>query len=170
MVLTPPPYRSDYERQCFPALPYSTCVNASTIDATNVFTLRTYLLSSGHIINAQRTSDREIIGLFDESAIRAAARRYFTPRELTSRILHSRILQGGRLTRLHDDADLRNAIDALDPDTLRDRDRFQLLYAADSFPAALTDELDAMQISAAFSSFQGRRGRAASSRRCATSS
>lgn len=155
MVLARPPYRSDYERQCFPALPYSTCVNASAIDATDISALRTYLLSSGHIINAQRTSDRDIIGFFDESAIRAAARRYFTPRELITRILDSRILQGGLLKRLQEDDDLRDAIDALDCEQLRDRERFRLLYAADSFPAGVSDELDPVQISAAFTSLQG---------------
>ncbi|KAL0630608.1 hypothetical protein Q9L58_010544 [Maublancomyces gigas] len=67
------------------------------------------------------------------------------------------------LKRLHDDDDddddndddFRHAIDALDPDQLRDWERFRVLYAADSFPAGVSDELDLVLISAAFTALQG---------------
>lgn len=154
MVLPRPPYRSDFERQCFPALPRSSCIDASTIETADIATLRTYLFSSGHVVNNRRASDRDNIAFFDGAAIRAAARRYFTPRELITRILDSRVLQGGRLKPLHDDADLRDAIDALDASQLRDRERFLLLYAADTFPRCVLDELDPLQISAGFTALQ----------------
>lgn len=154
MNLEPVPYRSDYERQCFPLLSCVNCVDVKGIQAADISQVRSYLFSSGHVVNNRPTSNRENIGFFDSFGIRLAATKYLSPRELICRILESRILQGGRLIPLSEDDDLRDAIDALDSEHLRDREMFQLLYAADTFPDGVRDEFNPTQIHSAFKSLQ----------------
>lgn len=55
---------------------------------------------------------------------------------------------------LSDDDDLRDSIDALDTDHLRDREKFQLLFAADTFPYGMQDEFNPTQINSVFKSLQ----------------